>query len=106
MYQSPELISNRVNTDNNYNIELVKPNNSRKINNQKKSIFSPPRRNNDATILNRIVTPTYYKIPMNVTNRLSKSPNIGGNYDINNNLDDEIKVLNFGGKKIFATNSS
>ena len=105
MYQSPELISNRVNTDNNYNIELVKPNNSRKINNQKKSIFSPPRRNNDATILNRIVTPTYYKIPMNVTNRLSKSPNIGGNYDINNNLDDEIKVLNFRGKKIFATNS-
>ena len=103
MYKSPEILKKGINTDNRYNIESFKPNNSRKINNQK--IISPTRNNNDITLLNRIVTPTYYKIPINVTNRLSKSPDIGKNFTVNNQLDNEVKVLNIGGKKIFANNS-
>ena len=103
MHKSPEISKKGINNDNIYNIERVKPNNYRKINNQK--IISPTRNNNDITLLNRIVTPTYYKIPINVTNRLSKSPDVGGNFTVNNALDNEVKVLNIGGKKIFANNS-
>ena len=57
------------------------------------------------TLKNRLNTPTYYKVPINLTNRLSKSPDLKGTFDIQNRLNDEVKVLNFGGKKIFTTNS-
>ena len=81
------------------------PINSRKIN-QNINIISPERTINDNNILmNRIITPTYYKIPITINNRISKSPDISGTVNINNKLGDEIRVLNFGGKKIFATNS-
>ena len=65
MHKSPEISKKGIINDNIYNIERVKPNNYRKINNQK--IISPTRNYNDLNILNRIVTPTYYKIPINVT---------------------------------------
>ena len=104
MYQSPEIINTRINKENNFKMS-IKPNNSRKINNKNISIISPQRTDNNEALLNRIITPTYYKIPINITNRMSKSPNVGENFNINNKLDDEVKVLNFGGKKIFASNS-
>ena len=104
MYQSPEIINTRMNKENNFKMS-IKPNNSRKINNKNISIISPQRTDNNEALLNRIITPTYYKIPINITNRMSKSPNVGENFNINNKLDDEVKVLNFGGKKIFASNS-
>ena len=106
-YQSPIIINNRISNDNynNYNIKSIKANISRNINNPKSTLISPARTSNNTILINRIITPTYYKIPINATNRLSKSPNIGGNLNLNNVLNDEIKVLNFGGKKIFASNS-
>ena len=107
IYQSPNITQNRLNTIQNFNIESIKPINSRKIN-QNINVISPERTNNDNTILmNRIITPTYYKIPINVNinNRISKSPDLTGTVNINNKLGEEIRVLNFGGKKIFATNS-
>ena len=105
IYQSPNITQSRLNGLNNFNIESIKPINSRKIN-QNINIISPERTINDNNILmNRIITPTYYKIPITINNRISKSPDISGTVNINNKLGDEIRVLNFGGKKIFATNS-
>ena len=106
IYQSPDVTNTRINTDNNFNIDSIKVNNNRIINsNQNINIISPQRTENDILLMNRIVTPTYYKIPINITNRLSKSPNIGEHFNINDKLDNEVRVLNFGGKKIFASNS-
>jgi len=105
IYQSPNITQSRLNGLNNFNIESIKPINSRKIN-QNINIISPERTINDNNILmNRIITPTYYKIPITINNRISKSPDLSGTVNINNKLGDEIRVLNFGGKKIFATNS-
>ena len=105
IYQSPDVTNTRINTDNNFNIESIKPNNNRKINAQNVSIISPQRSNIGVISLSRIITPTYYKIPINSTNRLSKSPDIAKTFNINNKLNEEVKVLNIGGKKFFATNS-
>jgi hypothetical protein len=68
-------------------------------------VISPERTINDNNIMNRIITPTYIKVPINVANRVSKSPNIYGTINIKNKLGDEVTVLNIGGKKIFTTNS-
>ena len=108
MYHSPPIITNKkINNDNNININIkrIKPNISRNINNIKSNYISPSRTGSNTILLNRIITPNYYKIPINTMNRLSKSPNIGRNISINNEFNDEVKVLNIGGKKIFASNS-
>ena len=108
MYHSPPIITNKkINNDNNININIkrIKPNISRNINNPKSNYISPSRTGSNTILLNRIITPNYYKIPINTMNRLSKSPNIGRNISINNEFNDEVKVLNIGGKKIFASNS-
>ena len=104
IYQSPILPQNRINTIQSFNIESIKPINSRKIN-QNMNAISPERTNNDKILMNRIVTPTYIKVPINTINRVSKSPNIYGTINIKNKLGDDVTVLNIGGKKIFATNS-
>ena len=104
MYQSPNLAKNRINTLQSFNMESIKPINSRKIN-QNINVISPERTINDNNIRNRIITPTYIKVPINVASRVSKSPNIYGTINIKNKLGDEVTVLNIGGKKIFATNS-
>ena len=108
IYHSPPIITNKkINNDNNININIkrIKPNISRNINNPKSNYISPSRTGSNTILLNRIITPNYYKIPINTMNRLSKSPNIGRNISINNEFNDEVKVLNIGGKKIFASNS-
>ena len=108
IFHSPPIITNKkINNDNNININIkrIKPNISRNINNPKSNYISPSRTGSNTILLNRIITPNYYKIPINTMNRLSKSPNIGRNISINNEFNDEVKVLNFGGKKIFASNS-
>ena len=104
IYQSPIITQNRINTYQSFNMESIKPINSRKINENINAI-SPERINNDQILMNRIVTPTYIKVPITVANRVSKSPNIYGTINIKNKLGDEVTVLNIGGKKIFATNS-
>ena len=104
IYQSPILTQNRVNTIQSFNIESIKPINSRKIN-QNMNAISPERTNNDKILMNRIVTPSYIKVPINTINRVSKSPSIYGTINIKNKLGDDVTVLNIGGRKIFATNS-
>ena len=104
IYQSPIIAQNRINTMQSFNMESIKPINSRKIN-QNMNVISPERTNNDQILMNRIVTPNYIKVPITVTSRVSKSPNIYGTLNIKNKLGDEVTVLNIGGKKIFATNS-
>ena len=104
IYQSPIITQNRINTYQSFNMESIKPINGRKIN-QNINAISPERINNDQILMNRIVTPTYIKVPITVANRVSKSPNIYGTINIKNKLGDEVTVLNIGGKKIFATNS-
>ena len=102
IFKSPNITPNYINTFQDNNNEYIKPKNYRKIND---NIISPERNINIMTLKNRLNTPTYYKVPINLTNRLSKSPDLKGTFDIQNRLNDEVKVLNFGGKKIFTTNS-
>ena len=102
IFKSPNITPNYLNTFQDNNNEYIKPKNYRKIND---NIISPERNINIMTLKNRLNTPTYYKVPINLTNRLSKSPDLKGTFDIQNRLNDEVKVLNFGGKKIFTTNS-
>ena len=70
MYQSPNLAKNRINTLQSFNMESIKPINSRKIN-QNINVISPERTINDNNIRNRIITPTYIKVPINVASRVS-----------------------------------
>ena len=79
IYQSPIIINNRIsnNNYNNINIKSINTNNSLIINNPKSTLISPARNSSNTILMNRIIMPTYYKIPINQTNRLSKSPNIG-----------------------------
>ena len=98
IYQSPILPQNRINTIQSFNIESIKPINSRKIN-QNMNAISPERTNNDKILMNRIVTPTYIKVPINTINRVSKSPNIYGTINIKNKLGNDVTVLNIGGRK-------
>jgi len=104
IYQSPIIVQNRINTYQSFNMENIKPINSRKIN-KNTNVISPERTNNDQMLMNRIATPTYIKVPITISNRVSKSPNIYGTINIKNKLGDPVKVLNIGGKKIFATDS-
>ena len=55
--------------------------------------------------LNKINTPNYSKIPIDINKRMAKSPNLGKTFNINNDYYSDYKVLNYNGKKIFATES-
>ena len=68
-YQSPVIINNRISNDN-YNIKSIKANISRNTNNPKSTLISPARTSNNTILINRIITPTYYKIPINATQQI------------------------------------
>ena len=96
-YQSPIATHNN---DNN-SINLMTNNIKRK-----NMVISPDRKNNLNIIsANKINTPNYSKIPIDINKRMAKSPNLGKTFNINNDYYSDYKVLNYNGKKIFATES-
>ena len=69
-------------------------------------VISPDRKNNLNIIsTNKINTPNYSKIPIDINKRMAKSPNFGKTFNINNDYYSDYKVLNYNGKKIFVTYS-
>ena len=108
-YQSPQVIYNtevgEINSSNNNNNKYI----IQRIINRKKNMVISPDRNINYNLIhtNKINTPSssYYKIPINMTQRMAKSPDLIRNYDINNDYYSEHRVLNYNGKKIFTTES-
>ena len=81
-------------------------NDDKKFTKNKNKDISPDRSDYYNVIsTNRINTPDYYKIPINMNQRIAKSPQLGRSININDDYYNECKVLNYNGKKIFTTES-